>query len=859
MQSRSTSTSTEGPVTREVLETVLNHLYKLQNFKPFRILENLIDLKTSTNRDIGQRNTSAEPAILFADLDLNVNSLEGIRLDDPRNRGGLKNTTGGKTEEITVSIADTDKVYPFSGVPGLFVGHENVITPQRDYLERRKHEVLPRLLTDVGEFQKKIARTKMGRKSPPQIAPELRMSGYVTDGNATHVTLSPRIWILYNDKWRKQVNKFVEESEWLAHEGFGKPEIHKGSLRLSCVSPRSPIEGLSLQPSQAMSLGNDVDLYLHVENTHRDSAAGLVCCATVVKDGVIAGQRISRIGGILLINGRAMALTTAHGILELGWEILFDEENYADPDSDMEDLEWSDDDSDYSNNSETPWPSIDYQNITEWTSVEILGTTSFLGNQGLDPKTFIPQMHRRMTVNYRDTDFSLWHVPELGPLKNQYEGEDTVKTTVTRLAWTCGAKGTETTGGQIKVVLGPDNILEGYCLPRRNSFMIRGKIFETQKLRLLEPLALGCSGAWVVVNDELCGMIVASYDSEPYAHMVTCEDIVNDIREAHCPRLGRFPNVELPVEKKEKGGRADLIRVHYGIEKYMNRRTDITTLIQIMMEEEDHAARQHSMVLLHMTLPKRQQVLEKLSRWRAESEEVAKVFPLWFVSAHEDHRARLLLKFRAQVLLQYPPYTLDIYRPNKALSLTAKELDESHVIMETIVRDLNLLLPGLAKWQADGESNSKFSPASPPTGKTKPPEYTALESQQVVKDIRWMSKMARAGFYKTDSNRFLQNRTQEMDHFLKHVNSGINPFTVISRIVELFPGILSSETLDLCQAQGDIFRASNKHSRQVQEIPMTKTPPGVGFLPHQLGKNYNVGDPKISRYTGQHPIPGPRK
>ncbi len=43
---------------------------------------------------------------------------------------------------------------------------------------------------------------------------------------------------------------------------------------------------------------------------------GLVGCVTTTRNGDIVGQRLSRIGGLISVNSRTGAITTAHGMLE---------------------------------------------------------------------------------------------------------------------------------------------------------------------------------------------------------------------------------------------------------------------------------------------------------------------------------------------------------------------------------------------------------------------------------------------------------------------------------------------------------------------------------------------------------------
>ena len=51
-------------------------------------------------------------------------------------------------------------------------------------------------------------------------------------------------------------------------------------------------------------------------------------------------------------------------------------------------------------------------------------------------------------------------------------------------------------------------------------------------------LALGSSGAWVLRGDTFCGMIIAGYENEPFAHMISGKQLASDI-ESSLPRAIR--------------------------------------------------------------------------------------------------------------------------------------------------------------------------------------------------------------------------------------------------------------------------------------------------------------------------------
>ncbi|KAF4951252.1 hypothetical protein FSARC_12979 [Fusarium sarcochroum] len=53
---------------------------------------------------------------------------------------------------------------------------------------------------------------------------------------------------------------------------------------------------------------------------------------------------------------------------------------------------------------------------------------------------------------------------------------------------------------------------------------MHGTVFRTRKIRTSAPL-----GSWVVRDRRFCGVVIASYEAEPYVHMTTSQDLMNDI------------------------------------------------------------------------------------------------------------------------------------------------------------------------------------------------------------------------------------------------------------------------------------------------------------------------------------------
>ncbi|KAK4222623.1 hypothetical protein QBC38DRAFT_460183 [Podospora fimiseda] len=272
-----------------------------------------------------------------------------IRRNDSKiSSSSVSSNTTESNSGVLLPLPSKDKIYPFRGAPGLYVGREEEIPRPPHVLLRWTTEIEPRLWIDMREFQKGIKQAKRGRKSLPRLSLELQMSGYAA-GNATYVELFPRVWILYDKQdWKETIKKFVRQTKWLEGEGLGKVEVRIGSPSLCTITPSIPIIGLDLRSEEVFLISEGLHLYLHVESHESETATGRICCATVTDkaNGRILGQQILRIGGVISVNGRDLTINTAHGILELCWDMLQDYDSGGLDDDSKGDGEQVEDESD---------------------------------------------------------------------------------------------------------------------------------------------------------------------------------------------------------------------------------------------------------------------------------------------------------------------------------------------------------------------------------------------------------------------------------------------------------------------------------------------------------------------------------
>lgn len=446
-------------------------------------------------------------------------------------------TTRVAVEQVVLDLDDGAKefIYSFKNVYGLFLGVQTKVRPPPTRWKQWKDEVEGRLWIDVQGFQNRFKRVKNGCVQVPGVAIDCRMSGHVS-ADGKQVILSPTIWILYDHKrWEKKIHKFVEELEWLPGEGFGKPEVHKGCPRFANLD--ISVESLRLEWQEGFSLPGDVELFIHVEEPTSTTACGLLCCATFMKNGLVKSQYVSRIGGMMNLDETTSAITTAHGFMEDvlqqmkshsgSWESHSQDDcseqmsksadsdiAWSDSDSTTSDEEDEIDDDDGVGQTCTPAGkligALDPETLAAISWVQLppssVRETCFLGTSGRTIEDCIQESNsldirskeaRICWKNILTTfprgptagDFSFLSLPYLHKLCNYYDRKDQridpKKGAITRFA-----KPEELTGGQVSLLLRPDNSARGTLLPAGNEifFSLYGALIRASKIVMDAPL-----------------------------------------------------------------------------------------------------------------------------------------------------------------------------------------------------------------------------------------------------------------------------------------------------------------------------------------------------------------------------------
>ncbi|KAF5670769.1 NB-ARC TPR domain-containing protein [Fusarium circinatum] len=401
---------------------------------------------------------------------------------------------------------------------------------------------------------------------------ELRLAGARQVGKQ-EVTMRSTVWIRSTDEaiWSNTVWKKLQKEV----RRLGLDSVHyatifaEGGLRLANDTTSVPLERLPL--SGGVQFSDRVTLYTHVAlwSTDGSYGCGQVCLAIIIAGDKIVYQQTARIGGVLSVNSVYMAgVTSGHSML------LYFLQN-----SEQLSFIWQD----YSNvPTGSGIPAVTFKSLHLPEALQVLELDSdsdhddkdsvseceLVENNHSDPgiiddlgyldlelvKTWVP-LRPSDTINFiSQAEINLSSVPPLGKLKNPSTcpiPADFALLTVTEpdfnltpdnnvyysdepkhVSGICTDTWLSSSEHDILVLLGNGRKPSpGFLLPAKIPFYIGNTIVWTRKIRLTAPLGRGTSGSWVVSHHSglLCGSIVAVFEHEPYALMVTAQALFSDI------------------------------------------------------------------------------------------------------------------------------------------------------------------------------------------------------------------------------------------------------------------------------------------------------------------------------------------
>lgn len=432
----------------------------------------------------------------------------------------------------------------------IFVGKRLDIKPPPSIMNMWAEDILPRLSIDLQEISNAMISVQPDASI---VEPHLCMCGVASKGQ-TYVTLRPCIWIRCGSKRCKElVQTTIKNLNWL---GFITVEVHVRSPWLA-TSGSGIVPPIEVPLSQnGISTFDGSSLFIHVE--HRlpgSSACGMLCLASIARDGQILQQKLSRVGGLLFTMNTALrwslcAVTTAHGMFGQGYttnanSTVGSSESSNETESDDYDTD-SEPEDDHTYESSVLFGAPNLNRVaTVWQEISSERLLNFLGkshNSILDETPSNNELPK-------EADCALLDIANVFNLLNTYKSPDGVLNFLDSHIKDSGLG-----EGIVHLVFGEQDVVEGYMLPEPSVLLIQGTIFHTRKIELQYPIcelmspspivvpcdfvvdmnpAPGTSGSWVVQNGAMCGMIIAGYDNEPYAHIVTAEHLFSQIYESN--------------------------------------------------------------------------------------------------------------------------------------------------------------------------------------------------------------------------------------------------------------------------------------------------------------------------------------
>ncbi|KAI0400360.1 hypothetical protein F4802DRAFT_585254 [Xylaria palmicola] len=543
-----------------------------------------------TNR---QNNTASSPGQAPSLQSESVDSLTSASLFSRNSHRSLGSSYTDTTSISSLSAGgvvcsvDDKRIKPYKRMKNnsvVYLAHDDIELPA-DVVKRWDTTDFHRLQTDLKDVIEKIYCKGVKRESrrrrsmlytaagPPEydVLFELRMSGRAAH-DAQYLQIGPSIWIICGSTWAcKDIRTAINEITW----PILPVEIHEGRPPVPAADEGN-IDIDLLDLTNGYHLGNSVMLYIHVEDAHTELAwtytetsCGLICCATI-KDGDTYSHRFSRIGGLVMatntLKSSQFGVSTAHGMLDYPWwhnqlyntnlEATWDCQSGTSDDDDEDDFDsgslFGDQERLYTEphtsrdpcsrtgffsleDSESGEGYRDPQLVSRWRNVSHHGVLSFLG-ASITTKN---NTQHPIQLQAYQTDHAMIRLDRPQGIRSQ-PWNNTYRPRKSPQAYpidiTRHANNDELTEGSVNIICQANSSLDARLLPGSVSLAMGGKMFTLRKLKATAPLARGVSGSWVARGPELCGMVIAVSNPEPYVYMMRAEDLMSNI-EASSPSI----------------------------------------------------------------------------------------------------------------------------------------------------------------------------------------------------------------------------------------------------------------------------------------------------------------------------------
>ncbi|KAJ4253950.1 hypothetical protein NW762_010349 [Fusarium torreyae] len=391
------------------------------------------------------------------------------------------------------------------------------------------------------------------------------------------IVVRPSVWIRTTDEAIRNRSHWKKLERKIKDLGLNSVEYAaiyvEGGLRLATIHVPNLRGGLNFDHGFEFPDGNT--LYAHVSmQPFNLSACGMVCLVTVKREDTILYQGMSRIGGVICCNDTTeRGITSGHAML---YYFLQTNEQLSETtpenlgsdhsgfDSELSDEGGSDDEDDLVENHGSDGNireclgAFRVNEVDDWVPITPTGTIYFVDRATILAPNLVEVSSSSAEPIPRD--FALVSSMDRWLGENSYLWHGT-KRVIHHWFWD-----DELPKDRQRVLIlfdAKQSPAPGFFIPSIIPLVIGGALFLTRKVCLDAPLSQGTSGSWVVDQETggLCGSIIAVFDQEPYALMITSETLFLDIMRGsrgivsiHLPRpKPDFLDEGIVIEPVDKG------------------------------------------------------------------------------------------------------------------------------------------------------------------------------------------------------------------------------------------------------------------------------------------------------------------
>ncbi|KAI1294486.1 hypothetical protein F5Y03DRAFT_372653 [Xylaria venustula] len=429
------------------------------------------------------------------------------------------------------------------------LSHPNLFTCAAKTRER----LIPDLKKTLAQLSKSRVRQILNKGKlhydlePPEKRYQLRLTGHAYVGITKRIRLIGYVWIQCSDAYSMwKIKKRLAELTWPNCCDWAP--IHVYLERIVAAGSKSETVDNFYDNRIGVNLGGDYQLHSDILWTGKtDSFCGRPCRSRITFQSKVVSESFFRIGGIVRVNGSVDTLsTTAHGITSIFVTEYIssfgksDAAKYQFGTADIISYEDTDEDDievflsqeqqaglepEHSHTDALGY--IEISNSQRWEPLTPFDTVTYIAQgRQLDAEPKWDMVFREFNA-----DYALFRLPKqpqlpLGPPpRNFYNYAEQERRTPTNNFQAISPREFET--GHI--LLGEQGVIPVRLFLDEIEISMRGGKLKTRKLQAPKMLAQGTSGSWVVRGGELCGMIIAIYENEPYALFQPATEVARDM------------------------------------------------------------------------------------------------------------------------------------------------------------------------------------------------------------------------------------------------------------------------------------------------------------------------------------------